>query len=183
MNLTCVKELSGMDFLELAKKRYSVRKYEARPVEKEKFDKILEAGRIAPTAANLQPQRVIVVRSAEGLEKLKKGANVFGAPLALIVCADHSASWKRRFDGMDAAQIDASIVTAHMMLEAADLGLGSLWICAFRADVIRSEFSIPEGVEPVNILAVGYASGEAKSPDRFVTERKPLADTVHFETF
>jgi nitroreductase len=172
-----------MEFMELAKRRYSVRKYENRPVEQAKIDLILEAGRIAPTAANRQPQRVLVIRSAGGLEKLKKGASVYGAPLVFIVCADHSASWKRDNDGMDAAQIDASIITTHMMLEATNLGLGSLWVCYFKPDAVKAAFNIPDGVEPVNILCTGYAAGEAKSPDRFATERKPLADTVRFEAF
>ena len=172
-----------MDFMELAEKRYSVRKYESRPVEQGKIDLILEAGRIAPTAANLQPQRILAVISEDGLMKLRKAANVFGAPLAFIVCADHSLSWKRNYDGMDAAVIDATIVTTHMLLEAADLGLGSLWVCHFKPGVVKAEFNIPDGVEPVNILGIGYAAGVAKSPDRFVTERKPLADTVRFESF
>ena len=172
-----------MNFLDLAKKRYSLRKFKGTSVEQEKFEKILEAGRIAPTAANLQPQRVVVVRSEEGLKKLKKGANVYGAPLAFIICADHSASWKRPFDGMDTAAIDATIVAAHMLLEAEDLGLGSIWVCYFKPDMVKAEFHIPENVEPINILGIGYAAGEARSPDRFSTERKPLSDTVRYETF
>ena len=120
-----------MDFLTLAKKRCSVRQYQDKPVEQEKLDLILSAGRVAPTAANKQPQRIVVIQSAEGLEKLKKAANVYGAPLAMIVCADHQSSWKRPFDGKDAADIDATIVTTHMMLQAAGLGLGSIWVCFF----------------------------------------------------
>lgn len=172
-----------VSFLELAKRRYSVRKYEARPVEDEKLMKILEAGRVAPTAVNYQPQRLIVVREKAGLEKLKKAANIYDAPLAIIVCADHNVAWKRPFDGKNTVDIDASIVTDHMMLQATELGLGTVWICYFKPDVLRKEFNIPDNVEPVNILAVGYTAGEAASAERHGTARKPLKETVFFETF
>lgn len=87
--------MNKMNFLDLAKTRYSVRKYEDKIVEKEKLDKILEAARIAPTAANFQPQKLIVVQKKENLEKLKTGTNAYGAPLVIIVCSDHGQSWKR----------------------------------------------------------------------------------------
>lgn len=167
-----------MEFLNLAKQRYSVRDYVKRKVEEEKLQRILEAGRIAPTGANRQPQRFIVVRSEEGLSKLKGSANVYGAPLAIIVCADHSATWKRSYDRKDIADIDASIVTDHMMLEATELGLGSVWICHFNPEKLRINFNIPENIEPVNILALGYAAGEAASPDRHDTLRVPLDQLV-----
>ncbi len=172
-----------MSFLELAKKRYSVRKYQNKPVEEDKLLKILEAGRVAPTAVNYQPQRIIVVREKDGLEKLKKAANIYDAPLAIIVCADHNVAWKRPFDGKNTVDIDASIVTDHMMLQATELGLGTVWICYFKPDVLKKEFNIPDHVEPVNILAVGYAAGESSSPDRHDKLRKPLKETVFFETY
>lgn len=172
-----------MNFLELAKKRYSVRKYESKKVEEEKLLKILEAGRIAPTGANRQPQRLIVIQEKDGLEKLKKGANLYEAPLAIIVCVDHITTWKRPFDGKDIADIDVSIVTDHMMLQATELGLGTLWVCYFDSSIIRKEFNIPDNVEPVNILGVGYAAGEPASPNRHDKLRKSLEETVFYETF
>ena len=105
-----------MSFLELAKKRFSVREFESKKVEHKKLLQILEAGRVAPTAANHQPQRIIVVREEAGLGKLKKAANIYESPLAIIVCADHNAAWKRPFDGKGTVDIDASIVTDHMMI-------------------------------------------------------------------
>jgi len=172
-----------MSFLDLAKKRTAIRKYEARPVEEEKLMKILEAGRVAPTAVNYQPQRIIVVREKAGQEKLKKAANFYDAPLAIIVCSDHNVAWKRSIDSKNSVDIDASIVTTHMMLQATELGLGTVWICYFKPDIIKNEFNIPDHVEPVNILAVGYAAGEILSPDRHDTARKPLEETVFFESF
>ena len=115
-----------MDFISLAKKRCSVRKYTEQKVEPEKLEKILEAAHVAPTAANLQPVRIIAVQSEAGLERLGKAANIYGAPLALIVCADRSKAWLRPFDHKQTGDIDASILTDHMMLAAASLGLGSV---------------------------------------------------------
>lgn len=115
-----------MNFMDLARKRYSSREYKDTPVEQEKIDAILEAGRISPTAVNAQPVRVIAVRTPEGLSKVSEGANIYGAPLAFIVYADRSKAWVRKYDGMNSAEIDASIVTTQMMYEATDLGLGSV---------------------------------------------------------
>jgi nitroreductase len=172
-----------MNFLELAKKRFSVRKFQAKKVENEKLLQILEAGRVAPTAANFQPQRIIVVREDAGLAKLKKAANIYEAPLAVIVCADHDAAWKRPFDGKGMVDIDASIVTDHLMMEATELGLGTVWICYFKPDVLRKEFNIPDHIEPVNILAIGYAAGQIASPDRHDKARKTMEETVFYESF
>ncbi len=170
-----------MDFMELAKRRCSVRAYEDRKVEPEKLERILEAARIAPTAKNLQPVKLLAVQSGEGLEKVGKAANIYGAPLAIIVCADHQRAWTRPFDGKRSTDIDASILTDHMMLEATELGLGSVWICFFKPDVLREEFSLPEHLEPVNILAVGYASGAPASPDRHDKTRVPMDELVSYE--
>jgi nitroreductase len=170
-----------MDFLKLAKKRYSVRIYKTQPVEEDKLAKILEAGRVAPTAANGQPQKVIVVKSEEGLSKIKKAANIFNAPMALIVCADISRAWVRSYDSANSADIDASIVTDHMMLEATELGLGTLWICHFNPEVLKKEFDLPENIKPVNILLAGYADRKAESPDRHDKTRKPLSYSVTYE--
>lgn len=170
-----------MDFIELAKRRCSVRAYEDRKVEPEKLERILEAARIAPTAKNLQPVKLLAVQSGEGLEKVGKAANIYGAPLAIIVCADHQRAWTRPFDSKRSTDIDASILTDHMMLEATELGLGSVWICFFKPDVLREEFSLPEHLEPVNILAVGYASGAPASPDRHDKTRVPMEKLVSYE--
>lgn len=171
-----------MNFLELAKKRYSVRNYSAKKVEPEKLEQILLAAHVAPTAANLQPVRLLVVQSEEGLEKIGKGANIYGAPLAILVCADHSKAWVRPFDQKQSCDIDAAILTDHMMLEATELGLGSVWVCYFQPDVIRAEFSLPDTLEPINILTIGYANEEAPSAERHAQTRIPLDELVSYET-
>lgn len=172
-----------MDFIDLAKKRYSVRSYEEKEVEEEKLLKILEAGRVAPTGANFQPQRLLVVRKKEGLEKLKKAANVFDAPIAIIVCGNHEDVWKRPYDGKSIIEIDTSIVADHMMLQATELGLGTIWVCYFKPDVIKREFNLPNNLEPLSILGIGYGTGDMASPDRHSKTRKPLKETVFYESF
>lgn len=172
-----------MEFSELAKKRYSVRSYNGKKVEKEKLEKILEAAHVAPTAANLQPVRLLVIQQEEGLEKLSKAANIYHAPLAIVVCADHDKAWVRPFDKKQTCDIDASILTDHMMLQASELGLGSVWICYFKPYILREEFCIPKNLEPVNILAVGYSKETPQSPDRHEETRIAVKNLALFEHF
>ena len=170
-----------MNFLDNAKKRYSVRSYKSQKVEQEKLDLILEAARVAPTAANLQPVRLIVVQEKEGLAKIEKAANIYNAPLAVIVCADHSTAWTRPFDKKQTGDIDASILTDHVMLQASELGLGTVWVCYFKPDILSQEFNLPENLEPVNILVIGYADEEPADPDRHGKTRIPLDTLVAYE--
>ena len=156
-----------MDFLKLVRARYSVRQYQNRPVEPEKVEQLLEAAQAAPAAANCQPVRL-----------LAGAAELYGAPLAVVVCADRSRAWKRPFDGKQTTDIDASILTDHMMLAASALGLGSVWICYFQPEAVKAALGLPEHLEPVNILAVGYADGAPASPERWRTERIPLDELV-----
>jgi nitroreductase len=172
-----------MNFLELAKKRYAVRGFQSTKVEPEKLKLILEAGRVAPTGANKQPQELIVIQEKEGQEKLKKAANLFGAPLAIIVCGNKKTVWVRPFDGKNLIDIDTSIVTDHMMLQATELGLGTIWVCYFKPDILKQEFNLPENIEPVSILGIGYPAGQVLSPDRHDKLRKPLNETVSYEMF
>jgi len=170
-------------FLDLAKSRYSVRKYENRAVETEKLTAILEAGRIAPTAANKQPCIFLVLNNGESIEKLRKACNPHGAPLAIIVCADKKSVWIRPFDKANMTEVDSSIAADHMMLCAQDLGLSSCWITYFDPAIVRKEFNIPDNLVPVNILAIGYGADEPQSPDRHTQTRKPLDSIVRYSSF
>jgi len=170
-------------FLDLAKARYSVRKYERKAVEPEKLTAILEAGRVAPTAANKQPCVFLVLDEAESLAKLSKGCTPHGAPLAIIVCADKNTAWVRPFDGYSTADIDATIAADHIMMCAQDLGLSSCWITYFNPAIIRSEFKIPENLIPVNILVIGYNADNPQSPERHAKTRKPLDAMIKKATF
>ena len=169
-----------MDFLTLAKRRYACRQYQDRKVEPEKLQEILEAGRVAPTGANRQPQRLVVIQSKEGMERLARCTRDFGAPLAILVCAATDEAWTRKYDGKMIADIDASIVTDHMMLCAASLGLDSLWICMFKPEAVREEFHLPDNVVPVNILLIGYGSRRTRlaRPSR-QTPQTTLRDRIH----
>lgn len=171
-----------MDFINIAKQRYSVRSYTDQKVEAEKLEKILEAAHVAPTAANLQPVHLIAVQSEEGMAKIGKAANIYGAPLAIIVCADHNKAWVRPFDKKQTGDIDASILTDHMMLQATELGLGSVWVCYFKPDILSKEFEFPSNLEPVNILAVGYSDEDAADPNRFDSTRIPVSQLVSYES-
>ena len=179
----CGSTDSQIRFLQIAKKRFSVRKYSSQTVEDDKIKTIIEAGICSPTAANLQPYRIIAIRTAEGINKLSKGAGTYGASSAFIICANIRETWKRPFDGKITSDIDASIVTDHMMHAATDSGLGSLWMTYFKPDVIRENFNIPDEYEPVNILLVGYSAEKEQSPDRHSETRKSWDKIVINETF
>ena len=171
-----------MDFINIAKKRHSVRSYTNQKVEPEKLEQILEAAHVAPTAANLQPVHLLVVQSEEGLAKISKAAGIYGAPMAIIVCADHNKAWTRPFDKKQSGDIDASILTDHMMLQATELGLGTVWVCYFKPDVLHKEFDLPANLEPVNILVVGYSDEGTGAPNRFNKQRIPMSQLVSYET-
>lgn len=173
-----------MDFLSLAKTRCSVRAYQPRPVEEEKLRTVLEAGRIAPSACNLQPWVFIVVRDLEAKARLAEAYPrewMAKAPVVLVLCADHSQSWKRS-DGKDHGDVDIAIAADHMTLAAADQGLGTCWICAFDANKCRKALHIPEYIEPVVLLPLGYPE-KVSDPDRHLERRKKLEDIVHWDGF
>lgn len=170
-----------MDFINIAKKRHSVRSYTSQKVEPEKLEQILEAAHVAPTAANLQPVHLIAVQSEEGLAKISKAAGIYNAPLAIIVCTDHEKAWVRPFDQKQTGDIDASILTDHMMLQATELGLGTVWVCYFKPDVLREEFQLPDNLEPVNILVIGYSADKLADTERFDTQRIPMDELVSYE--
>lgn len=169
-----------MSVLEIAKSRSSVRVYTDQEVEEEKLHTILEAAHVAPTAANRQPVRLVVVKSREGREAVSRSADIYGAPLAILVCVDKSKAWVRPYDGMVTADIDASILTDHMMLTAAELGLGSVWICYFKPDILKQGLDLPDHLEPINILALGYSAEPLADRDRHSQTRIPMEELVSY---
>lgn len=171
-----------MNFLELSKKRYSVRGYQDRPVEDDKLKMILEAGRLAPTAANRQPQKIYVVRSAESMTKLRGLCRMtYGAPMALMICYDEDISWKSTTatfgEDYEGGEVDAAIVTSAMMMQATELGLGSLWVRGMNAQLIHDEFGLPENEHLVAMLMLGYTDKNAAANKRR-SSRKPLEEIV-----
>lgn len=172
-----------MDFLELAKERYSVRKFSDKTIETEKIDLILQAGRLAPTACNNQPQRILVVDNEISLNKLKDCTPYhFNAPLAILICYDNTVSWKRKYDNKDSGEVDASIVTTQMMLEVANLGLGTTWVGHFNPELVKAVFELPENIIPVALLPIGYPS-ENCAPSPMHEKRLDMNETVFYNTF
>ncbi|MBQ8954443.1 MAG: nitroreductase family protein [Clostridia bacterium] len=171
-----------MTFIELAKSRFSERHFDARPVEEEKLKLILEAGRVAPTACNYQPQVVYVIKSKEAMEKAKSThASLCGCPVALLVCYDSETVWRnprdRCYENYNAGEQDASIVAASMMFEAEELGVHSLWIRGFDSQDVIDAFGLPANHIPVMMLALGYP-GEKSHPAHLHEKRRPLSETV-----
>lgn len=155
-------------FKELVEARESVRAYSAREIEKEKLEYIMECTRWAPSAVNFQPWYFYIVRSEEGQKKLQEcyPRDWFNtAPLYILACVDHSRSWKRKTDGKDHADIDIAIGVEHLCLAAAEVGLGTCWVCNFDAARCRLLFGLPDHLEPAVIVPVGYPEREeAKKP-------------------
>lgn len=172
-----------MDFLTLAKQRCTTRGFTDKKIEKDDLDKILEAGRVAPSACNRQPQRILVVEKPENIIKVEKAYKTFGSPCVLIVCQDKSDPLIRPFDGKCSGDLDIGIICDHMMLAARELNIGSVMVGLFDPGIIREEFSIPEYIEPTALLMLGCPADVFLSPDRHKTERKPIGETVMYESW
>jgi nitroreductase len=167
-----------MDFYKLAASRYSVRKFAEKPLEDQKLNRILECGRIAPSAHNNQPQRIYVLKSEEALAKIRAITHyAFNAPVVLLVCGNVDEGWINHFNNRNATEMDTSIVTTHMMLQAQELGIGSTWVCWFDTEKVKQEFALPQGIEPFCLLPLGYPA-ENSVPTANHTTRKPLSETV-----
>ena len=161
-----------MTFMELAKSRYSVRGFSDAPVEEEKLAAILEAGRIAPTACNNQPQHIYVAKSADAIAKLRTiSPCTYNSNLILIVCYD-TAVQAAHF-----GEQDASIVCTHMMLEAWEQGIGSCWVGMFNAEELVKAFDLPENIRPIALLPLGYAA-EGVQPAPLHTAYRDYAATI-----
>ena len=168
-----------MDFTELAKERYSVRSFDPRPIEDEKLRAILEAGNLAPTAKNQQPQRVYVVKSPENLEKLRALTRChYGAPVILLFAYDTTEEWQNPLEaGVHSGPQDVSIVATHIMLKAAELGVGSVWVNVFPPSETKRVMGLPESEVPLLLMPIGYPAADA-SPGPNHAACKPLSATV-----
>lgn len=152
-----------MDFLKLAKDRWSVRKFCEEPIRKEELAQILEAGKYAPTAVNYQPQKIYVLESAEAMRRINSVCKcVFGAPMALLIAYDKNRAWKNPFDGHLSGEVDAAIVATHMMLMAWELGVGSCMVGHFDPREVAGIFRLPENEKPVLLLPIGYPAKDAE---------------------
>ncbi|MHB0874730.1 MAG: nitroreductase family protein [Anaerolineae bacterium] len=167
-----------MTFAELVSKRYSTRAYKSDPVPDDVLQQVLEAARLAPTAANRQPFRLIVVRTAGREEELKRIYSrdwLTQAPLVICACGVLGPTWVRS-DGKSYNDVDVAIVMDHLIMAATEAGLGTCWIGAFNAAAAREVLGLPEGVEPVVLTPLGYPADQP-GPKR----RKPLSDLVSYD--
>jgi nitroreductase len=170
------------NFLELAKSRYSVRNYLAKPVEEEKLNYLLECGRIAPSAANYQPWIIHVVREKELKKKIEETYNrewIKQAPVILVFLGDHRTGWKRG-DGKDHTDIDIAIIADHITLAASEQGLGTCWICNFDAAKCRTFMNLPDYLEPIAYLSLGYPADQTDQTSRHL-KRKSMEEIVKFD--
>lgn len=195
-----------MDFIDISKKRKTVRKFAQTPVKQELIDKMLEAGRWSPTAINAQPQRILVLNTKESLEKVREFCSFgfdqkyvdlskecddrengkinlyYGAPLVFFICYNKDECWKHPQTGKSSGETDATIVATHIMLEAASLDLGSVWISFFDENKAKKLLNIPENWQPVCMLYVGYPAKDFEPNTHLGGHRKPLNETCFYNT-
>ena len=154
-----------MLFDEVIKKRYACRKFSDYKLSDEELDKILEAGRIAPSAKNLQPIKIIVCRSDEAIEKIDKISPCrYGAKQVLIVCGDKNNAYRE--GDYSGYEVDASICATHMMLEATNIGIDNIWVRMFDSKVLKELFNLDDGIEPVCLIPIGNKAADCpESPN------------------
>ena len=169
-----------MNFNELIKDRYSVRKYKTEPIPAEILDRIIEAGMYAPTACNNQPQKIYVAKSKEAIDKLKECTPfTFDAPVVMVIGYDKTLSWQnKRMPGYESGETDAAIVTTHMMLSAWNEGVGSCWVGVFNADEVSAALGLPENIRVTALMPMGYADMEPGPRHSQYRERDEIVEEI-----
>ena len=172
-----------MDFEKIISERYSVRSFKQEHLPQAIINKILEAGHKAPTGCNFQPQRILVLNTDSAIEKLRNCTKChFNAPTAMLVCHNSGESWKRIYDGALSSPVDAVIVTTYMMLAAQQEGIGTCWVMHFNPTAMKEAFNIPEGIEPVALLVMGYPADDSK-PIEMHYKSRPIDEVVFYDSF
>lgn len=168
-----------MEFEEIIRKRTSVRKFCGKKLEQEKLDKILEAGRLAPTAKNNQPIKIYVVQSEEGIGKIDKASRCrYGAETILIICGNKEEAYHK--GDYTTYEMDSCIVTTHMMLEATNIGVDNIWVESFDENILRNEFNIPNELSPVCLMPLGYKAEDCPV-NPLHDKRKGIKDIVEYK--
>lgn len=171
-----------MQFDQLLTHRYSCRSYKTDPISESLLLEVLEAARLAPSACNKQPWIFIIVRDETMRHKIlaKSRPAFLDAPVVIVACGQHDVAWHRQADNKDHTDIDLAIAVEHLALSAADHGLASCWVCSFDAQATAQALSLPENVEPVALLPLGYAA----EGDRLLPKiRKPMQDIIKWEKY
>lgn len=165
-----------MEFQKVIKDRYSVRSYSAKPVEEEKIQAILESARLAPTAKNSQPQKILVCKSKEAMDKIRTLTIChFDAPLCFVICGDSERACILKSNGKNFMEIDCAIIQTHMMLTATDLGLGTCWVGRINPADVKEAFNLPESYVVYGFLVCGYLGADCVPAPRH-TERLAISD-------
>ena len=168
-----------MEFNKVIKERCSIRSFQKKPVSKEELDQILEAGRLAPTAKNNQPQRIYVLQSKEALDKIRETSPcIYNSETVLLVCSNKEEAFHK--EDYSTYEMDATIVATHMMLEATNLGVDSVWVEMFDNNLVKELFSLPNNIEPICLIPIGYRNIDAKPSMNHIT-RKPLEETIIYQ--
>ena len=168
-----------MNFEEVIRNRKAVRKFSNKKIETGKLDKILEAGRLAPTAKNSQPIKIYVVSSLEGLEKIDKASRCrYNANTVLIICGNKDAAYHK--GDYSTYEMDSCIVATHMMLEATNIGIDNIWIESFDEETLRKEFAIPSEYIPVCLLPLGYRADDCPA-NPLHSVRKSIEEIVEYK--
>ena len=168
-----------MEFSRVIKERYSVRKFKLDMIWDDELNRILEAGMVAPTGCNYQPQRIYVLKSDEAIAKIRSLTRcAFDAPVVLLFALDETADWKSQLEeGCRVGIQDVSIVADHMMLAAWDIGIGSCWVNYFKPSEVKAAFDLPENETPVLLMPIGYPADDAK-PAHLHYESKNMSEIV-----
>jgi nitroreductase len=167
-----------MEFEKVIKERTAVRKFKNEKIKKDQLNKILEAGRLAPTAINFQPQKIYVVQSKEALDKIDKITPCrYNSQTVLIVCSDKNIAW--HVEDYSSYETDACIVATHMMLEATNAGVDNIWIGISDADSVKKEFELDNNIEPICLIPLGYKADDYKG-NPMHPFRKELEETVEY---
>ena len=168
------------DFLDLAESRFALRQFSNKTIEQEKIDKLLRVAQIAPTAENKQPQKIYIITKDEDRKKLKTVTKyTFNAPMFFLVCCDKNIAWKHKTEDYISTEIDGSIVTTHITLEAHDLRLGSVIVRSFETQKLKDLFKIPENMIPIALLPLGYPKEGAK-PSKLHFQKKDVKEMVEY---
>lgn len=170
-----------MNFLELAEKRYSVRRFSEEKIKQEDLDKILEVARLAPTAKNKQRQRLLVINTEEGIQKIKECTECdFGASTIIVISYEKDDAQNESQESKEYGLIDTGIVATHMCLEATDLGLGTTMVGLFDKELTKRKFNIPSKYQPVLLLPIGYID---RKPSILHGRRKSIEELVKYNLY
>ncbi len=171
-------------FIDLARKRYSCRSFTKEPIPNSLIEQVIEAARVAPSATNSQPWFFIVITDEIMLKEIKSCYSrtwIESAPVIIVACGDHSQSW-RRADGKDHCDIDLAIAIDHITLAAADLGLGTCWVCKFNAMSCSAILDLPSHITPIALIPIGFPA-DSSNPTRHDAKRKKLNEIMKWNGF